>query len=198
MPRNVPVEPFPPGEYISDELDARGWTQEDLADITGITRRQIINLISGKSGITAETAHALAQAFSQEAKTWMELQMAYELALAAREDRETSRRAKVYEKVPVRDLKKRGWLPDVSDAKSLESAVCKLLKISAIDETPQLAMAARKSTRYDYDTPAQIAWYARAMQLAAHGIGSLLRQRPHLFIAQLLVGHQQQQQTVFR
>src|SRR5579863_8109858 len=100
---NVPVELFPPGEYISDELEARGWTQEDLAEITGISKRQIINLISGKSGITADTAIALAGAFSQEAGTWMGLQTAYELALARKEDRDTARRAKIYEKVPVRD-----------------------------------------------------------------------------------------------
>ncbi len=26
-----PAEVFPPGEYIEDEIEARGWTEEDLA-----------------------------------------------------------------------------------------------------------------------------------------------------------------------
>lgn len=167
MLTHIPVEPFPPGEYISEELELRGWTQDDLAEITGLSRRQIINLISGKSGITADTAVLLARAFTQEAKTWMELQMSYELAIAAKEDRDTARRAKIYEKIPVRDVRKRGWIPDVSSSAELESAVCHLLQISTIDESPSFAMAAKKSSDYGHDTPAQIAWFARAWQLAS-------------------------------
>jgi HTH-type transcriptional regulator / antitoxin HigA len=56
----VPAQSLPPGEYIQDEIDARGWTIDDLADVTRITSRQIKNLIHGKSGITPDTAKALA------------------------------------------------------------------------------------------------------------------------------------------
>ena len=91
----VPSEPFPPGEYLKDELDARGWTHEDLASVVGISRRQVINLIQGKSGITPDTAHALAEAFGQNAQTWMNLQVSYELALAAQKDRGIKRRADI-------------------------------------------------------------------------------------------------------
>lgn len=164
--RSVPVEAFPPGEYISDELDARGWTQEDLADVTGISRRQIINLITNKSGITAPTAHALAEAFGQNATTWMELQAAYELAQAAQLGRDTARRSKIYTKVPVRDLKRRGWIEDIDGTEALERSVCRLLQIKSIDETPPLSVAARKGTAYSGDNPAQIAWFARAHEIA--------------------------------
>ena len=29
----IPAEVFPPGDFIKDELEARGWTQSDLAAI---------------------------------------------------------------------------------------------------------------------------------------------------------------------
>ncbi len=29
------AEAFPPGEYIKDEIEARGWTQRDLARVLG-------------------------------------------------------------------------------------------------------------------------------------------------------------------
>jgi len=33
--RPVPARNIPPGAIIKDELEARGWTQEDLARIMG-------------------------------------------------------------------------------------------------------------------------------------------------------------------
>ena len=30
MPNRVPAEVFPPGEFIREELEARGWTQGTL------------------------------------------------------------------------------------------------------------------------------------------------------------------------
>ena len=101
MNRFVSVEPFPPGEYIQEELDARGWCQEDLAQILGISRRQVANLLSGESALTPDVATALGQAFNQEPVTWMNLQVAYELALAAKKERDTARRAAIFNKVPV-------------------------------------------------------------------------------------------------
>jgi HTH-type transcriptional regulator/antitoxin HigA len=63
-------------------------------------------------------------------------------------------------------LKKRCWLPDVDNITDLEAAVCKFLRIESIDQEPQLAVAARKSTNYGYENSAQVAWYMRARSLA--------------------------------
>ena len=80
----TPAEPFLPGEYIKDEMEARDWTQDDLAEVMQLSRRQVMDLIQGKPGITADTAHRLASAFDgQSPETWMNLQTSYELALAA-------------------------------------------------------------------------------------------------------------------
>jgi HTH-type transcriptional regulator / antitoxin HigA len=167
----VPAEPFPPGEYIQDEIDARGWAIDDLAEVTGISRRQLINLIQAKSGITPETAKALAEAFGQEAQEWMNLQAAYELACSAQEDRGIARRAKIFAKAPIRELKRRGWIADTNDIDELEQNLCRLLSIGSIDEQPNLAVAAKKGTSYDADTASQIAWYCRCRELAV-GVGA--------------------------
>jgi HTH-type transcriptional regulator/antitoxin HigA len=97
----VTAEPIHPGEHLNDMLTALKWTHEDLSAVTGISRRQIINLIQGKSGITPETAIALAAAFGEghEAIGWMNLQAAYELSLAAQKDRDVERRAAVFRRV---------------------------------------------------------------------------------------------------
>ena len=164
----VPAEPFPPGEYLKDELDARGWTHEDLASVLGMSRRQVINLLQGKSGITPDTAHALAEAFGQDARTWINLQISYELAVAAQKERGIKRRASIFSKVPVREIRRRVWIPDVDDTAELDCAVCELLGIGSIEEEVCVPVAARKSTSYEMDTNAQKAWYCRARQIAEH------------------------------
>ena len=161
----VPAQAIHPGEFLSDELEARGMTQEDLADITGISRRQIINLLQGKSGITPDTAVKLSAAFEQDPAIWMHYQGTYELALASKEQRDISRRAKLYEKVPLRELTRRGWLPKTKKLDELEASVCRLLRIPDIDAAPTLQVAARKSTDYASHSPAQLAWYCRVSQL---------------------------------
>lgn len=167
MRGHVPVEPFHPGEYIKDEIDARGWSQDDLASIMNCSRQTVMRLINGTSGVTAETALALSGAFGTSAEMWMDLQTAYELSKAKVEDRDIARRAAIFSKTPVRDLKRRGWIPEVDETDELESAVCRFLQIPTINDETRFTVAARKSTSYSAaDTPEQIAWFARAHQLA--------------------------------
>ena len=35
MSDRIPAEVFPPGEFLNDELEARGWTQTEFAEIIG-------------------------------------------------------------------------------------------------------------------------------------------------------------------
>ena len=35
MAIRTPAEVFPPGEFLADELEARGWTQTEFAEIIG-------------------------------------------------------------------------------------------------------------------------------------------------------------------
>src|SRR5436309_12089363 len=81
MPPRIPAEVFPPGEFIRDELDARGWTQGDLAQIMDRPVQVVNELIAGKKQITPETAMGLAKAFGDDdALYWMNLDSVYRLA----------------------------------------------------------------------------------------------------------------------
>ena len=61
------AEAFPPGEFIKDELEARGWLQTDLASIIGRNTGTISQIISGKQPINPELARALGAAFGTSA-----------------------------------------------------------------------------------------------------------------------------------
>ena len=59
MTTKIPAQVFPPGDRLKEELDARGWTQADLADILGRPARLVSEIITAKRAITPETAHGL-------------------------------------------------------------------------------------------------------------------------------------------
>lgn len=73
----LPAEGFPPGEFIREELEERGWTQEDLAEILGHPRRLVNEIIMGKREITIETANGLGAAFGTSAQFWLNLDSAF-------------------------------------------------------------------------------------------------------------------------
>lgn len=165
--RTLPAEAFLPGEYILDFLDARGWTQDDLAEVVGRSRAHINRLISGKTAINSSTANELADAFGTSPELWMNLQTAFELAVVSSKNREISRKAKLYSKVPIRELQKRGWIAKDVSLDLLEIAVCRFLDVPNIDDEPVIQMAAKKSTDYGHNSPFQTAWYKRTYKLAS-------------------------------
>src|SRR5215470_9304301 len=83
MADRIPADVFPPGEFIRDELEARGWTQTEFAEIIGRPKRTVNELITGKRGITPETARELAAALGPSAQFWMNLDAAYQLSKVA-------------------------------------------------------------------------------------------------------------------
>jgi addiction module HigA family antidote len=60
----------------------------ETADILGVTRQTLNNLVNGKSGISPEMAIRLDKAFGGGAETWLRLQMAYDLAQARQHEGE--------------------------------------------------------------------------------------------------------------
>ncbi len=52
------------------------------ADILGVTRLTLSNLVNGKNGISPEMAIRLSKAFGSSPEVWLGLQMDYDLAQA--------------------------------------------------------------------------------------------------------------------
>jgi len=159
---------FSPGEYIRDELDARRWTQEKLAQIMGRPETVLSQIINGSKAITTQTAKELAAAFGTSAELWMNLESAYRLALEDADASEVAYRARLYAKAPVADMIRRGWIQRGTTTQVLTEEVLQFLGISSLDESPQLAAAARQSSENDEEALiGQVAWLCRVRQLAS-------------------------------
>lgn len=167
MLARVPAEVFPPGEFIREELETRGWTQGDLSQIMDRPLRLINELVAGKKQITPETARGLSRAFGDgDPLYWMNLDAAYRLRqLEPDEDESVDRRAKLYSLFPVRELMKRKWIEPSKNLDVIEHRVCRFFRIGDLDERPVFAHAAR-AVQYDERTALQWAWLYRAKELA--------------------------------
>ncbi len=66
-----------PGEFVLDQIEARGWSQKDLADILSVSVQTINKIVKGKSGITGDMAAALGAAFDQSPEFWLNLDARY-------------------------------------------------------------------------------------------------------------------------
>lgn len=75
----IPAEVFPPGDFLKEELEARGWSQTDFADILGRPRKTINEIILGKRSITPDMARALAEGLGTSARIWLNLETDYQL-----------------------------------------------------------------------------------------------------------------------
>lgn len=165
MNTEISVGPVPPpGFYIREELEARGWSQRDLAFILGCPEPVVNVIISGKRGISPEMAKALGKAFDVPAEFFSNLQNAFDLAQAREPDAGVARRARLQDRYPVREMLKRGWLQE-TDAGLLEIQMASFFEVESVEKIPHLEHAAKKTVTDDIPAP-QLAWLFRVKQIA--------------------------------
>jgi len=153
----------PPGVFIKIELEARGWSQRDLAFILGQTEQQLNPLLSGKRSVTPDMARLLGDAFDTSPQFFLNLQSRYDLQNAKEPDPAVKARAGLQAHFPVRDMIRRGWIQD-GEASLLQLQMNRFFEV-ANDEQPEVAFAAKR-THYYETPPHQLAWVFRVRQLA--------------------------------
>ena len=111
----IPFEATHPGELIKDELKARGMTQKQLANETGIKPSVLSETINGKRSISINMAAALEKVLDIPVDMWMNMQTQYDLDKANIASRDGQRET-VSLTIPVRDrnllrelVRKFGW-----------------------------------------------------------------------------------------
>jgi HTH-type transcriptional regulator/antitoxin HigA len=156
-----------PGIHLREMLESRGWIQRDLSFILGSPEKGLNLIFSGKRGISPEMSKALGHALSVPEDYFANLQKAYDLALAKEPNPAISIRARLREKYPIREMIKRGWIKNSTDAIDLERQLAVFFDVDDPEAIPYLNHAAKKS-RYEEQEipPLQLAWLFRVKQLA--------------------------------
>ncbi|MFC6444625.1 HigA family addiction module antitoxin [Shinella zoogloeoides] len=77
-----------PGSILKEELEARQMSGNALALALRINSGRVSEILSGKRGVSADTALRLGRYFGNDPQFWLGLQAAYDLAVARRESGE--------------------------------------------------------------------------------------------------------------
>jgi addiction module HigA family antidote len=71
-----------PGRLLRADIDALGMSVAEAAKGLGVTRQQLYNVLNGRSAISPDMAIRLEKGVGSSAETWLNLQTAFDLALA--------------------------------------------------------------------------------------------------------------------
>lgn len=166
MTDRIPAEVFPPGEFLRDELENRGWNQTEFSEIIGRPPRVVNEIIAAKRSVTPETAQELAAALGTSAQYWLNLESAYQLSKVQPADERIAREAALRGRFPVRQMIQRGWISPSNDNAALAGSVLRYFSLKTLEDPIVFSHAARKNVREDR-SELQWAWIFRVKQLAA-------------------------------
>jgi len=124
-----------PGDIIKDELEARNWKQEDLAEITGMSLKNINHLLNNKIAISTEMARLLSKVFGQSVNFWINLDVNFRNRLKEEsvQEKEAEIKAGIFKYMPVSEMIKKGWMSKHKSLSSLEKNVKNFWGINKID-----------------------------------------------------------------
>ena len=117
---------FGPGYFIREQMEIRGWVQEELADVLGISPKHLSSILQDKQSLSIENAKKLSSAFNTSPQYWLNLDNDYRLWIEHEKQEQTATvksKAIIYSRMPVRDMMKKGWLAPTRDVKVLISEV---------------------------------------------------------------------------
>ncbi len=154
-----------PGKILKEILEARGWSQEELAIVTARHRGTISNIVAGKAGISPDMAVALGAALNNAPSDWLKWDALYELSKVETDANVVKRMAELYAALPIREMQKRGWIKETSQLSDLEQEIEKFIG-GPIKGGITFPIAARRTVTLSHLNQTEKAWVFRARQLA--------------------------------
>jgi HTH-type transcriptional regulator / antitoxin HigA len=166
---------FGPGCFIREQMELREWTQEDLAEVIGVSTKHINKILQDEQQLTLSMARFLGEVFNTSAQYWINIDTGYRLwQMKEKSEPEVEADIKglIYERMPVKDMFSKGWLKATKDANDLKNQVLKFwewmeLDFSALDRN-DLPCLTRKSEAFNqFNASYALTWYRKAQMVAS-------------------------------
>ncbi len=157
-----------PGETLLETIEVKGMTQAELALRMGRPKKTINEIIKGKTSITPETALQLEMALGIPASFWNERERRYQESIAeAQQNKKLEQWIHWLEKVPHKELVKKGWITKQDKPIDTLKAVLTFFGVVSPEQwevlwSERVSVAFRKSMKYSADDVAVAAWLRQA------------------------------------
>jgi len=124
-----------PGNIIKRNLDALNWSQQDLAEIIGMSEKTVSLVLNNRQSVTVETSRLLAKAFNSSPEFWLNLEQNYRLRLKKEgvREKETGIKAEIRKYMPVLEMRKKGWIDCGKSFQSQKKAFLNFWGINDLD-----------------------------------------------------------------
>lgn len=170
-----PAIKFGPGYFIKEQMEYRNWTQDELAEVMGITIKHINNILNDKQPITLDTAKVLAEVFDTSPQYWLNLDANYRLWIDSKQsekEKQAELKANIFERMPVRDMIVKKWIPAFTDVYELYHSISNFWNTKELDfdewDKQIMPLLARKSESFNqYKASYTYTWYHKAMMVAS-------------------------------
>lgn len=172
---NEPTDLQTPGQLVQRLLDERGWTQDVLATVMGVSASHVSRMVTDRVAIDAERAISLSDVFRVPAEDFLDLQKRYELAQArmrVRPNPDRALRAQLYADFPVKEMIDRRWIA-ADSVRDTDQVARELARFFGVEEPSEIAVlphAAKKTNSGEDVTRAQLAWLFRVQMIAREQI----------------------------
>lgn len=172
-----PAMNFGPGYFIKEQLELRDWTQDDLANITGISNKHLNKILTEKQPLTLEHAKLFGEIFDTSPQYWLNIDNDYRLWLQegkTLQEQEADIKAQIYERMPIKDMLAKGWLLPFKSTSELVASVLHFFNWTSLEQFDQFdqqatPFAPRKSEAFNqFNTAYALTWYHKAKTIAHH------------------------------
>lgn len=151
-----------PGYFIREQLEIRNWTQEDLAAVMGFTLKHINKILTDQQPITLENARILSEIFNNTPQYWVNLNTDYRLWLETEksdQEKEAEIKSRIYERMPITDMIKKGWLKPYQNTGELQNQVVNFWGMKTLDFTSIDSQLKDFLSQKTFDINGYQAWY---------------------------------------
>ncbi|MCB1142834.1 MAG: helix-turn-helix domain-containing protein [Leptospiraceae bacterium] len=155
---------------IKKRLEQKGWQQQELADVIGISLKHINQILGAKVPLNYEIASKIAEILGETPIYWMDLYLKQNPSEGkSQKDQELEIRKQIYEHMPILEMQKRKILPKHKSSMDLQKSVLNFWGWKELDfsllEGSELPAFRRSPDRIfnDYFT---LTWYHYAKKKA--------------------------------
>lgn len=170
-----PAIKFGPGYFIKEQMEYRSWTQDELAEVMGMTIKHVNAILKDKQTITLDTAKVLAEVFDTSPQYWLNLDANYRLwldSVPSEKEKQAELKANLYERMPIRDMIAKNWIPVFADVYELYDSILDFWNTKKLDfdewDKQITPLLARKSESFNqYKASYTYTWYHKALMVAS-------------------------------